>query len=125
VEFDLWSQEDRSGLFAATLNLYNVSGTLTYYPRASSGFFVKGGAGVSIIDIDGNLDGTTFTANLGKGLGVVAGAGYDFPVSRRLSLTAGVDYWYGRIGTITIFGEPFAQDWKQNVIAATIGITFQ
>src|SRR5688572_7503838 len=83
LEVDLWSQEDRSGeLLSATLNLYNVSGTLTYYPRASSGLFVKGGAGLSIINIDGNVEGSAFTTTLGKGLGIVAGAGYDFPVSR-------------------------------------------
>jgi len=125
LEFDLWSQQDRSSPLAATLNLYNVSGTLTYYPRASSAFFVKGGAGVSIVDLDGKMEGTTFTAYLGNGLGIVAGAGYDFRMSRRLSLTTGVDYWYGRIGEVTLFGDALAKNWKQNIIAATVGITFQ
>jgi hypothetical protein len=35
-----------------TLTLGSVTGTVTFYPKASSGFFLKGGAGASFISTD-------------------------------------------------------------------------
>ena len=53
AEFNFWSKDDNSDPdFNATVNLYNFSGTLTYYPQSAAGLFVKGGAGVAIIDLD-------------------------------------------------------------------------
>jgi hypothetical protein len=69
------------------------------------------------------VDGSTVSANLGRGLGLVAGAGYDIPVGRRVSITPAVDFSYGRPGASSILGTPLA-DFRQNVIDFTIGITF-
>jgi hypothetical protein len=123
-EFDIWSRtvEIEEGA-NVTANIYNLSGTATFYPRPSSGFFVKGGAGLSFVDVTIDADGESVTFDLGKGPGFVAGAGYDIRLSRRVSLTPAVDYWYGRPGDVKALGETLG-GWKQNVVAATLGITF-
>lgn len=46
-----------------SLNLYNISGTVTFYPGASSDFFLKAGAGLALVD------------DLGTGFGVLGGIG--------------------------------------------------
>ena len=124
LEFNYWSKDDTSDPdFRATLNLYNFSGAVTYFPQPTSGFFVKGGAGVAIIDVDLSGSGSSATLDLGKGFGFVVGAGYDIPVWRRVSVTPAVNFWYGQPGDLKIFGTTFSSNWKQNVIDFTIGIT--
>lgn len=77
LEADVWTQggPDLPDRFTIALTLSNVSGTLTYYPNASSGFFVNGGARVSMADFNGRLDGNAVTINLGKGPGIIAEPG--------------------------------------------------
>jgi Outer membrane protein beta-barrel domain len=107
-----------------TLRMYNVSGTLTFYPSDTSGFFVKGGAGVAFFDTeveDGNI---TTKSDLGNGLGLIGGVGYDFRLGERVMLTPALDAYYGNIGDLKVNGETFASGWKQNVVALTIGLTF-
>jgi outer membrane protein with beta-barrel domain len=122
--FNFWSKDDKSDPdFAATVNLYNVSGAITYFPQPDTGFFVKGGAGVAIIDVDFSGLGSGATVDLGKGFGFMVGAGYDIPVWSRVAVTPAVNFWYGQPGDLKIFGTTFARNWKQNVIDFTIGIT--
>jgi outer membrane protein with beta-barrel domain len=125
AEFNLWAKTFaiEEGV-TATANLYNISGTLTYYPRASSGFFVKGGAGASTADVDFDLQGTNATVEIGTGLGLLAGAGYDWSVSPRISITPAVNFWYGQLGDVTLRGQPFQDNWSHNVVDFTVGITF-
>jgi hypothetical protein len=106
----------------ATFFLYNVLGTVTFYPKASS-FFVKGGAGLSGVDIQIDYATSYLTIPIGKGLGVSAGAGYDFRVGRRISVTPAVNFSSGRLGTVKgALAE--SQKWKHNVVDFTVGITF-
>ncbi len=102
--FDAGGTESvRAAGFARTVP-YNISGTLTYYPRTSSGFFIKGGAGGSFLDMD-IVDefGTVARINLGTGLGLIAGTGWDVYLGRRFWLTPAVNVRYGRPGDL-IFG---------------------
>lgn len=124
IEVNGWSKHDTSDPnFKAAIKLYNVSGTLTYYPQPSSGLFLKGGVGSAIIDVDLKGLSTSTTLDLGKGFGFLLGAGYDIPVWRRVSLTPAVNYWHGQPGDLKILGTTFAKNWTQNVIDFTIGIT--
>ncbi len=124
VDASLWSKsEDVEGVELA-FSMYHVLGTLTLYPSASSGFFVKGGAGLAFVDTDFSEGRTTTTTELGNGLGLVAGAGYDIRLGRRVALTPAVDVYYGSIGDLKVSGETLATGWKQNVVAVTIGLTF-
>ena len=108
----------------ATINLYSVLGTATFYPSRSSGLFVKGGAGVSLLDTDVDFAGMNFTVEMGKGLGLLAGVGYDFRVGRRISVTPAMNAWYGDLGDVKVSGETLFERWKHNVVDFTIGITF-
>ena len=124
LDFNLWAKSANiEPGTEATINLYNVMGTITYYPPATN-FFVKGGAGVSILDTDINVRGSKLSADLGQGFGFIVGAGYDFPLGSRIALTPAVDFWYGSLGDIKIAGDTFTTNWKQNVIDVTIGLTF-
>ena len=124
-EFNVWAKK-----FAvepgtdATVNIYNFSGTVTVYPAASGGFFVKGGGGVAFTGIDLSPSGTTISVDLGKGPGVIVGAGYDVKLGRRVALTPAVNFWYGSLGDLQVLGQTFASNWKQNVVDITIGVTF-
>jgi hypothetical protein len=117
-EFNLWTKSEDD----VTLNLYNATATLTFYPKAESGFFLKGGVGASFVDTE--FDDGDITADLGSGLGLLAGVGYDWRLGRNVSVTPAFNYWYGSPGDLVIGGETLATNWKQNVFDITIGVTF-
>lgn len=73
----------RDGVFQDA-GVVDVTATLTYYPRPSSGFFIKGGIGPSFFD---DLEETPNVDISGTGVSAIVGTGYDIPLGRRLSLT--------------------------------------
>ena len=127
VEGNAWVKE-QDGL---TLSLGSFTGTVTFYPQASSGFFLKGGVGVSYVDTtfrEGSLSAIGRT-----GWGVLAGIGYDLRVGRNISITPSVNFYYGQPRDLSFELEAFGPletitvksgGWKQNVIDFGIGITF-
>ena len=115
ADVSLWSK-DHDGV---TLNLYNIMATATIYPQPSSNYFLKVGAGGAFIDTDIRQDSRTITVDLGNGLGLLVGVGYDFRVWTKASLTAGANFWYGK----KFGGDSFASSWKQNVVDVTLGFT--
>lgn len=119
-EFNLWTK-DEDGV---ALNLYNFSATVTFYPRASSGFFVKGGLGASWVETELRDGSTTTTEKLGTGLGLLVGAGYDLRIARKISITPGLNYYYGQPGELKIDGETAFSNWRHNVVDISIGVTF-
>jgi outer membrane protein with beta-barrel domain len=123
MEFRFVSGET-SALVDAGINVYNVMGAITFYPRATSGFFVKGAAGGSFVDLNVDAQGTTLTANVGKGLGVSGGVGYDVYLGRGFSLTPAVTVWYGRVGDVRFVGQTIFSDWTHNAVDLTIGVSF-
>jgi hypothetical protein len=125
LEANVWAKQlEIESDVTTTLAFYNVSGTVTFYPR-NTGLFIRGGAGVALTSMDIDVDGSTISADLGSGPGAIVGVGYDIPVSRRLSITPGVNVWYGRLGELRAVGETFATGWSQNVVDVTIGLTFR
>jgi hypothetical protein len=108
---------------AGSLNITNVSGTLTYYPRSSSNFFVEGGAGGSFLKVTAD-DADPSPPELGMGFGLTARAGYEIHLGRGISLTPAVGFWYGRPGDLRIAGETFLKNWRHNVIDFTLAIKF-
>ena len=125
-EFNFWSKETQlDPEFKAAINMYNFSGTVTLYPKADAGFFVKGGAGVAVIDADISGLGSSMTIDLGTGFGFIVGAGYDIPLGRRVAITPAVNYWYGAPGDLKAMGTTLISNFKQNVFDVTIGITFK
>lgn len=122
-ELNVWTRREALGDSDAWLTMYNASATVTFYPSAAAGFFVKGGAGVAYLDTDVERRGSTVTIDLGSGPGVLVGAGYDIRLGR-VALTPAVNYWRGHIGTIGGRGVEVASGWKQSIVDLTIGVTF-
>jgi hypothetical protein len=119
-ELNLWARQEDD----VTLSLYNASATVTFYPRESSGFFVKGGLGSAFVDREVGTGSSKETLNLGSGLGLLAGAGYDLRVGRNISITPALNYYYGSPGDLQIDGQTRLANWKQNVVDVSIGVTF-
>jgi|688.fasta_scaffold246381_2 hypothetical protein len=124
IEGSAWTKtEDEDGT-DITFNMYNVSGTVTLYPSETAGFFVKGGAGLAFVNSQYKDGNTTIDSDMGNGLGLLAGVGYDFRLGRRVRLTPALDAYYGNIGDVKFGDDTLATGWKQNVVALTIGLTF-
>lgn len=125
LETNVWTKQEavEAGV-SATLLFSNVAGTLAFYPK-ETGFFVRGGAGAALANLDVEMDDATVSADLGSGFGVLGGVGYDIRLSRRLSITPGVNVWYGKLGELKALGETFATNWSHNVVDFTIGLTFR
>ncbi len=104
-----WSKSSQG----ATEILGNVTGSISYYPAAASGFFVTGGIGLSHYNLSG------YGATSSTGWGVRAGAGYDIRVGRMISLTPVSELTYG--GGLSPHGQT---GWKQTVIDLGLGVTF-
>jgi hypothetical protein len=124
VEVDFTTGTLHGRLADGTFDLYNVSGTVTFYPYHSSNFFVFGGAGGAFVDVSVEASGTTLTATVGRGFGFTAGAGYDIYLGRGFSLTPAFDFWYGAPGDVVFVGQTLFSNWKYNAIAATVSIKF-
>ncbi len=120
VESNAWvkSEED------VTLTLGSVAGTVTFYPMPTSGFFVKGGLGLSYMRTDVFLGGAG-TVNVSKtGWGMIAGLGYDWRLGENTSITPVLNFYYGKPGDIDIDGVSAFGGWSQNVWDFGVGITF-
>jgi len=126
AEFNAWSDDDMNPAPRVDMRLkvYGASATVIFYPRASSGFFIRGGVGASFVDTDFNVGVSAISADLGKGMGGVAGAGYDVRLGPRVSLTPAVNMRVGYIGDLRVEGETFVSGWKQNIVDVMIGLTF-
>lgn len=120
ADFTFWSKEQDG----VTLNLYNAAATLTLYPAPASGFFIKGGVGLALTDTQFREGSTTITVDPGAGVGLLAGAGYDVRVWRRISVTPAVNFWYGTAGDFNLLGSTFVRNWKHNVVDFTVGVSF-
>jgi len=92
--------------------------------QPASGLLIKGGIGMSFVDTQFREGSTTVTVDPGYGLGLIAGAGYDFRVKKNLSITPAVNFWYGKPGNVPHTGETLATNWRQNVVDFTVGVTF-
>jgi hypothetical protein len=99
-----------------------------YYPVASSGFFLKAGAGVSYSGLSYGdcVDGTCYVQGeaSGVGLGFTAGLGYDVRVGRNTSLTPEVTLALGLPRDLTEGGRSVATGWSFNVVAINLCLTF-
>jgi len=119
-EFNLWSKDVEGD----SLNFYIGSATVTYYPWTSSGFFVKGGAGLAIVDTDVREGNRLTTVDLGDGFGAIAGIGYDLRIRRNLSITPAVNFYLGWPGDLKVGLEPVARNYRFNVVDVSVGLTF-
>ena len=120
VEGNAWTKEEGGG----RVTLGNASLTLTFYPVATSGFFLKGGGGLSYVDTSFSGEGITVSASK-TGWGLLGGLGYDIRIGRNVSLTPCVNYYYGKVGDVSFadFGDVLP-GFHHDVIDFALGITF-
>ena len=119
VESNAWVKT----LDDVTLTLGNVSGTVTFYPKATFGFFLKGGVGLSYMSTEIFLGDAPVSVSK-SGWGLLAGVGYDVRVGRKISITPSVNFHFGEPGNVSLEGETVFSGWHQNVFDFGIGITF-
>lgn len=93
---------------------------LTYYPRQSSGFFLRTGVGPAFLD-DSVSD--TPGPDVGAvGFAVLGGAGYDLYLGRNLSLTSTIEFRYGDNGKVEFDDGARYRGLTHNVVGAYVGI---
>jgi len=117
-----WTKPPQGGTL--TVNLLNALGTVTFFPSASSGFFIKGGAGAAAVEFEVESPSRRISGTAGTGFGVMAGAGYDVRLGRGFSLVPEVGFRYGQVGELEVAGETQFRNWKQNIIDVTVGIAY-
>jgi hypothetical protein len=86
VETNGWTKSQGG----ATVTVANLSGAAYWYPMTASGFFLKGGAGYSVLSEE---DG--FGTGSESGFGLLAGLGYDVRVGHNLSITPVANWFRG------------------------------
>jgi hypothetical protein len=101
----------------------SVAGTVTVYPGVSSGFFLKGGGGLSYTSTSVSEAGVSVSLNK-TGWGLLAGLGYDLRVGRSVSITPCFNYYYGKPGDISFGGVVVLPGWSQDVLDFAVGVTF-
>jgi hypothetical protein len=92
AEFSGWSKKVEGSGGDARLTHGNLSAAVQFYPSPTSGFFIKGGVGVSQLRIELSSGGTTVSGDE-NGIGITAGLGYDIRLGSNFSLTP-----YGMFG---------------------------
>lgn len=102
-----------------TFSMGNVSFIAQYYPTATGGLFLKGGAGFSSIQASDAGDEAT-----GEGFGLSAGVGYDIRVGRNISLTPIADFLFGGSRDLQYQGATVVPGLSFNVITFGLGVTF-
>jgi hypothetical protein len=121
VESNGWTKDEDG----TRVTLGALTGTVTFYPKAQGGFFLKGGAGLSYVSLDIDEDEFFFGASASKtGWGVLAGAGYDLRVGRNVSITPSFNFYYGKPGDLDFGDGDILGGLNMNVISIEIGITF-
>jgi hypothetical protein len=115
VELNAWVKSEAG----ETIGLGDAVFALYLYPGTDSGFFLKGGAGLSLARdevFDRDFDGV--------GWGVLAGIGYDLRIGGNVSRTPAANFYFGRPGELKEDGRTVVAGWKQNVVDVVLGITF-
>jgi hypothetical protein len=85
----------------------NTAFTGLLFPSPTSGFFIKGGAGLATIGVSADVFGTTVTSTE-TGFGTTFGLGFDARLGRNIYLTPNVDFLFqafegGNTNTLVLF----------------------
>ncbi|HTK55703.1 MAG TPA: hypothetical protein VL295_02685, partial [Gemmatimonadales bacterium] len=94
--------------------------SVLYYPSARGNFFLKGGIGAAEVSLKvPGPDGT------GIGLGTAFGAGYDFRIGRKFSITPQFTVFGGRTGDIEDDdGNVLRNDVEFGIATLSVGVVF-
>ena len=118
VETNVWTRTRNE----TRLSLGIAAGTLTFYPSATGGFFLKGGVGMAFRSVDIDRSGFEASASWTK-LGFLAGIGVDIRLGDNVSLTPSVHFHTGTEDDDLVAGGSEV-DWHENVVSFQLGLTF-
>lgn len=92
---------------------------VTWYPSSAAGFFVRSGAGPSLLR---NANDAGSLRVHGNGVVIMVGGGYDYYLGKNVSVTFGAHYWYDRVGRVNIVGSTEARKMSRRQLVASLGI---
>lgn len=95
----------------------NITIFVQYYPSKTGGLFFKGGLGGAGLAVATPVEPGTLVTNR-EGFGLTLGGGYEFPVSRIVSLTANVDWVFQ-----SLENKELGPD-TSSLFLLTVGVTF-
>ena len=106
AESNAWVKKENG----ATLTDGALTATAWVYPSATSGFFLKGGLGVSRLELDLGFFGSGST----RGTAAMVGAGFDIGFGGSFSLSPVATFWTGRYdeGSTNVFGLMIGVNWN-------------
>ena len=118
-----------------SLTLGNGSFVALVYPSSTGDLFLKAGAGLSHVGFpprDGEFEPCISSGCLptqemgpqGTGLGFTAGVGYDVHLGARVSLTPEITFALGRLGQVDDGASRLVTDWRHDVVAFNVSVTF-
>lgn len=82
VETNGWTKDEGG----ARLTHSNISAIVQFYPAVTSGFFLKAGVGLSVLEASASGSGFSVSAS-DEGLGLTGGLGYDIRVGTNFSIS--------------------------------------
>ena len=91
----------------------------TLYPRSNAGFFVRAGAGPSLLRNENDAGGLRVHGN---GVVIMVGGGYDHYLGKNAALTFGAHYWYDRVGHVDIAGSTGGPRLSRRQLVMSVGI---
>jgi len=95
------------------------SGVAQWYPNAATGFYVKGGVGITSYLADDGTDQATSGATA-----LTLGIGYDFRVGRNFSLTPYANYLASAKGELLFNDVSTGFNWSINILQLGLGFTW-
>ncbi len=118
VEANGW----RKTIQGTTVTAVNASVVSYVYLKPTSGFFFKGGLGVSYYREDVAVKTPEDTAST-TGFGLTAGLGYDYRVADNISLTPVANFTFGSLGNLRHRGF-FYPNVQETLLQLALGMTF-
>lgn len=94
--------------------------TVYWYPSATGGVFVKGGAGIGTYY---RHTSDTLTAR-STSAAILLGAGYDIRVGRKISINPMLTLWSSNKAYLKEEGVPIATGFRQYGVALQLGVTY-
>lgn len=94
--------------------------TVYWYPSATGGLFIKGGAGVGTYD---RRTSDSLTAR-STSAAILLGAGYDVRVGRKISINPMLTLWSSNKAYLKDAGVPIATGFRQYGVALQLGVTY-
>ncbi len=118
VEANGW----RKNIQGTTVTAVNASVVSYLYLKATSGFFFKGGFGISWYREDPALKDPSDTVST-TGFGITAGLGYDLRVGDNISLTPVGNFVFGSLGNLRLRRQ-LIPNVQSTLLQLGLGVTF-